>query len=254
MNQPSADIGEQPVRVENQNGSASVVLACEHASQFIPAQFNGLGLDAEAKVSHAAWDPGAGGVARHMADALDAVLVAGGVSRLIYDCNRPPNAPDAMPEQSEVFAIPGNRHLTDAQRAERIHSYYRPFQAALAKALKARSDPILVTIHSFTPVYHGRQRDVEIGVLHDKDTRLADALLVKAADHTDINVQRNQPYGPQDGVMHTLREHGIAHGHQNVMLEIRNDLIATKEQQIDIANMLCSWLGDALAKTGRGVA
>jgi predicted N-formylglutamate amidohydrolase len=91
-------------------------------------------------------------------------------------------------------------------------------------------------------------RDVEIGVLHDTDSRLADAMLDCAQAQTQNNVQRNEPYGPEHGVTHTLKEHAITQGHPNVMLEIRNDLIATPEQQKNMARMIAQWIAQACAQ------
>jgi len=209
-----------------------------------------LGLSAADQMSHAAWDPGGMAVAEHMARQLGAVLVASRVSRLVYDCNRPPAAPDAMPARSEVIDIPGNRDLNATDRVARTDTYYRPFEATLRRVVAKTQNPIIVTVHSFTPVYHGRARAVEIGVLHDSDTRLADALLETATDHTTANVQRNEPYGPEHGVTHTLREHALPDGHPNVMLEIRNDLIATAESQEEMAGMIANWLVAACAQIG----
>jgi predicted N-formylglutamate amidohydrolase len=130
--------------------------------------------------------------------------------------------------------------------------YYEPFRAALAQEVAARTSPVLVTIHSFTPVFHGRPRSVEIGILHDDDARLADAMLDSATRHTTLTTARNAPYGPEDRVTHTLREHALGAGHLNVMIEIRNDLIDTDTRQRDMAAMLSGWLGDALEKLAGG--
>jgi len=176
--------------------------------------------------------------------------VSSGVSRLVYDCNRPPHAHDAMPARSEVIDVPGNRDLDVVERAARVRDYYQPFCDQLQSVVQAKPAPVLVTVHSFTPVYHGQSRAVEIGVLHDSDTRLADAMLQTAAAYLDNDVQRNAPYGADDGVTHTLQEHGIQHGHLNVMLEIRNDLIATSEQQLAMAQAISRWLVEACAQLG----
>lgn len=243
------------VLAQNAQAGSSYVIVCEHASHDIPACFDGLGLDKDARNSHAAWDPGAMAVARHLARHFGAGLVASGVSRLIYDCNRPAWADDAMPAKSEVFDIPGNANLSQAEREARTNTYYRPFESALNKVIANVTDPVIVTVHSFTPVFHGARRSVEIGILHDSDTRLADAMLTLAAQHTDADVQRNAPYGPEHGVTHTLKEHGIKHGHPNVMLEIRNDLIATPQQQARMAEMLSRWIAEACKQmTVKGVA
>lgn len=244
QNAPKTDT----VTTLNPEGQSSVVLACEHASCFIPPIFNDLGLSDDAQKSHAAWDPGALGVAQGVSKRLDATLVASNVSRLVYDCNRPPSAVDAMPQKSEAISVPGNENLTPDQRRERAETYYEPFRANLARALSTKPAPILVTVHSFTPIYYGQQRAVEIGVLHDTDARLADAMMQLASVHTQAKVALNDPYGPEHGVTHTLKEHALKPGHLNVMLEIRNDLIQTPQDQDAMAECIANWLTDALSR------
>jgi len=115
--------------------------------------------------------------------------------------------------------------------------------------LDARDDPILVTVHSFNPVHSGRRRDVEIGVLHDADRRLADRLLA-ATGEDRFDIRRNAPYGPADGVTHTLKRHALPRGLLNVMLEVRNDLIADATGQERIAGWLAARLDQAVAEAG----
>jgi len=245
-------MGLDPARSDVVNATRAdsrsrIVVVCEHARAFIPADLYGLGLSADARRSHVAWDPGALGVAQAMSDRLDAVLVSSTVSRLVYDCNRPPDAPDAMPAKSEAYEIPGNADLGAAERAARTERYYEPFRQALAHQIARRGDVVLITIHSFTPTYHGQKRDVEIGILHDADSRLADAMLDRSSPY---DTRRNQPYGPENGVTHTLKEHALPGGHLNVMLEIRSDLIATPAQQARMAELLDGWLSAALESLG----
>jgi len=191
------------------DGKSAVVLVCEHASNRIPVSLGDLGLAGPALASHIAWDPGAAAVARALSRALDAPLVMPRFSRLVYDCNRPPDAPSAMPSRSERTEVPGNRSLTAAGRAARIAEVYQPFRDTLATVLSSRggrgAGPVLVTVHSFTPVYAGRRRLLDLGILHDSDRRLADALLRRLEREPGLAVRRNAPYGPQDGVTHTRR-------------------------------------------------
>ena len=248
MTQVPTTSTEGYVSVLNQTGKSPVVVVCEHASNFIPSAFNDLGLAVDDLDSHAAWDPGALAIAKGLSERLDAKLIASDVSRLVYDCNRPPSAPDAMPHQSEAIMVPGNTGLTAAQRQDRIDEFYKPFRATLAEAIAATSSPVIVTVHSFTPTYYGQKRAVEIGVLHDTDARLADVMLETASRFTKALVLRNDPYGPEHGVTHTLKEHALANGHLNVMLEVRNDLIQTTQQQDEMADCIANWLADALVR------
>ena len=235
-----------PVAVEGLGSQGPYVFVCEHASNRLPARLGNLGLDDDALMSHIAWDPGALAVARIMAKNLNSVLISQRFSRLVYDCNRPPEAPDSMPTLSEIYSIPGNENLSQADRDLRTNALYVPFRNQVADVLadrRGRGQPsILVTIHSFTPVYKGKHRAVEIGILHDDDTRLADRMLQVAMNSGLYVVQRNEPYGPKDGVTHTLKEHGLANGLLNVMIEVRNDLIREESGQGVMADFLTGLL------------
>ncbi|WP_278923142.1 MULTISPECIES: N-formylglutamate amidohydrolase [Pseudophaeobacter] len=239
--------------VSNGAGRGNAVILCEHASHHIPPRYGDLGLAEADRQSHAAWDPGARAVARLLSDALDAPLIASKVSRLVYDCNRPPEAASAMPEKSEVIEVPGNTNLTQDQRDERTATVYTPFCEAVSQVISTRKaaglTTALITIHSFTPVYYGSPRSVEIGILHDSDSRLADAMLDHASALPHRQVSRNDPYGPEDGVTHSLQLHGLQNGLANVMIEVRNDLLRTPEDEARIADELMALLRPALAAT-----
>ena len=226
---------------------APFLLVCEHASAYIPPQFHHLGLDSDARTSHIAWDLGARAVTEMLSEALSTTAIISEISRLVYDCNRSPDTNTAIPERSELFDVFGNQGLTTADRKARVDQYYRPFERCVAETIAASSTaPILVTIHSFTPVYFGQQRQVQLGIIHDRDTRMADAMLACAGDHTSFTVERNQPYGPMDdGLTHTLTEHGLNNGLLNVMIEMRNDLIQTPQQQVAMTDILTRLLTSA---------
>ncbi len=239
---------DQVVAVLNEEGDRRLILVCEHASNWIPPIYGDLGLDETARRSHAAWDIGALGVAMTLCRTLDAPLVIGRVSRLVYDCNRPPEAEDAVPPVSEIFAVPGNTGLSENARAERVETVYRPFENRLKQVMAAApADAALITIHSFTPVYHGRPRSVEIGVLHGEDPRLANAMMATANRLPRHRIRLNEPYGPHDGVSHTLNHHAVRNGSPNVMIEIRNDLIETPRAQYEMGELLADWLRATVA-------
>ncbi|MFA3915826.1 N-formylglutamate amidohydrolase [Ruegeria hyattellae] len=231
-------------RVLNAQGTGAAVLVCEHASRFIPAVLDRLRLDGEVTQSHAAWDIGAMELAVELMGALDAPLVHSRVSRLVYDCNRPPEVDSAVPARSERFDIPGNQGLSAAHHGQRVRDVYMPFRDLLAEVLTARAEPpLVITIHSFTPVYNGVYRNTELGILHDTDDRAAQALLNASAD-CGLRVALNEPYSARDGVTHTLREHAVSRGLHNVMLEVRNDLVDTPQGVNRIAGLLSPMLAD----------
>lgn len=244
------DAEGQAVGVENAAAVGDILLVCEHAFATIPQKLGTLGLSPEVLASHAAWDPGALAVARLLSERLNATLVFQRFSRLAYDCNRPPESPSAMPVKSEIYDIPGNVDLGEAERFARTSALYVPFHDRVSEIIAERQvagrNIVVVTIHSFTPVYHGQFREVQIGILHDSDSRLADAMLA-AAEGSALKVKRNEPYGPEDGVTHTLRLHAVPDGLLNVMIEIRNDLIASEQDQSAIADFLYELMGKALS-------
>jgi predicted N-formylglutamate amidohydrolase len=240
---------DDPVILVNGESDSPFVLICEHAGCRMPKSLGTLGLAPSELTRHIAWDIGAEGVARLTAGLLRAPLVLQRYSRLVYDCNRPPDSPDAIPAISELTAIPANQMLTPEAKLSRIQAIYRPFHAAIAGLLDHRAvqgmSSILVTVHSFTPIYKGARRALDLGILHDHDRRFADALLALFRRMNTVLVRRNEPYGPKDGVCHTLNLHAGIRGLRHAMIEIRNDLIADEQGQSQWAQRLAAMLNGA---------
>lgn len=243
---------------EGSAGEAGVVLVCEHASNRLSGPWADLGLDASAMQQHIAWDPGALGLARGLAARMarhcgGALLVHAPLSRLIYDLNRAPDLPGAMPERSEIHDIPGNARLSAEARVARTTALYAPFHATLmtelARQMALGRRPVVITVHSFTPVYAGIRREVEFGVIHDADVALARAIVEHAQD-SGLVTRLNEPYSAADHVTHTLRLHATPYGLHNAMLEVRNDLIAAAAAQDAMAGRLAPILVDAIETVG----
>ncbi|WP_343079900.1 N-formylglutamate amidohydrolase [Ostreiculturibacter nitratireducens] len=244
-------LADPVVMVETAPGQGPFLFVCEHASNIFPERFGTLGLTDKQRQAHIAWDPGALGLARGLLSRLGGAFVAAKVSRLIYDCNRPPHSPGAMVGRSEMYDIPGNASLSAEARLERTEAIYVPFCSALhgeiARRLAVGLLPVIVTVHSFTPTWFGAPRDVELGVIHDADPSLAREVLAAARSRTGLKAELNAPYSAADGVTHSLRLHAVPYGLPNVMLEIRNDLIATPEAEEAMADTLAPVLSAALA-------
>ncbi len=240
---------------ENEAARGPIVLVCEHASNHIPAAWGDLGLTDEQRSAHIAWDPGALGLARGLARRLDAVLVHAPVSRLVYDCNRALDMPGAMPARSEVHDIPGNAAISVQERLARTRAVYLPFHDGLhgliAQRIALGRRPVVVTIHSFTPVYFGKPRAVEFGVIHDADPAYAMAIVAAARAMTRLACDLNAPYSAADDVTHTLRVMATPYGLPNAMLEVRNDLIATAADQEAMAETLAPVLNMGLVEIQR---
>lgn len=209
-----------------------LILVCEHASRFIPDGLNDLGLSDEAAREHIAWDIGALALAEGLAEALGATLLAANYSRLLIDLNRPRHAPDSIALQSEIYQVPGNRDLDEATREYRRHCLFKPFHARLQTLIDARVEqnkPVrVVGIHSFTPIYYGQPRSLEVGVLYGQAREYAQQVIDGLSRHP-LKVAGNQPYKVDPLVDMTVPVHGDARGLDSVLIEVRNDLLRTPE-------------------------
>jgi len=248
--------GVESARLINPEGKAPIVLICEHASNFIPPFLNDLGLNKEGLVSHAAWDIGAYEMACEISELLDAPLIAAKVSRLVYDCNRAPESGSGIPSKSEVIDVPGNKNLSEIEINERVKHVYEPFHELINQTIynpdrlslsTQHTSPAIITIHSFTPVYFGEERSVELGILHDKDDRLAKLVMGEVKNRTQLKAEFNAPYDVSDNVMHTINKHAQEKNFMNVMIEIKNDLLSNSSDINAMAVDLSTSIYEALA-------
>jgi predicted N-formylglutamate amidohydrolase len=232
--------------VENPEGSGPFVILCDHASSRIPKQFDSVRFDPAMLALHIAWDPGALGVARHLSARLDAPLIWPDASRLLIDCNRAPDASSLIVVETERGPVDANRGLSVEHRQRRLAEIHAPYHAAIDACLKRRADAgrptALVAIHSFTPVFFGKPRPWQIGIVFGEDRRLADLLVSSLKADPALTVGINQPYSPADQVYYTVARHA-APGHlPAAMIEIRNDEIAKEAGQRAWADRLAQGL------------
>jgi len=237
------------VEPENAGGGAPILLVCEHASNVVPPEFDKLGLKDRDLTLHTAVDIGALPLARRLAYALDAPLVAAAVSRLVIDPNRAHDAPDLIVATAEGERVPGNEGLSGAERQDRIARFHEPFHRAIEKLLSSRPDiRAFVCVHTFTPALFGKARPWHVGILHDSDARLGDVLVDELSKDASLVVGRNEPYAPTDGVYYTATRHARARGLAPVMIEVRNDLLERDEDVARWADRLAKALRVALAQ------
>jgi len=244
--------------VEGAAAGSDFVLACDHAGRDIPRALDSLGLSDTELSSHIAWDIGSAGVARRLAERLDAALVLQRYSRLVIDCNRPLGSPESIAASSEWTHIVCNENLAAAAVDARVRDIFQPYHDALRGILDARQrerrQTILVSIHSFTPSYRGAARPWHIGVMYQRDTRLASELLRLLRRDERLPVGDNQPYSISDDTDYTIPVHGEARGIPHVALEIRQDLIADEAVQANWAGRLAKLLKQAAERLDAAVA
>ena len=236
------------------------VLCCDHAGRQIPRALGDLGVSAAELARHIAWDIGAAGVTRHLSSILGSFAILQTYSRLVYDCNRPLDAIDAVAVVSEHTRIPGNEGVTEEERAQRRTAIFEPYQDRLAEALTEREArgilTVLVSVHSFTPVFKGNARALHAGVLYNRDPRFGRAMLALLRADQELSqrlgggcmIGDNEPYALNDRSDYTVPTHGEKRGLLHVEMEIRQDLIAEDAGQAAWAKILARLLPEALER------
>jgi predicted N-formylglutamate amidohydrolase len=240
-----------PVTAYNEGGHSPLLLIADHAGNIIPRALRDLGVSPSERARHIGWDIGIAGVSKHLADALDSVLIMQNYSRLVIDCNRPPGVPSSMPEISEVTPIPGNVGLSDADKAARVTEIFQPYHDRLVAEIERRQQSdrpmALIAMHSFTPVYKGEARPWHIGLLYNRDARLSRRLLTLLRQQPGLVVGDQEPYKVDDQHDYAVPVHGEQRGLHHTAIEIRQDLIADENGQKEWAALLARLLPQAYA-------
>jgi predicted N-formylglutamate amidohydrolase len=238
-----------PVRILRPDGASDVLLAADHAGRLVPRALGTLGLDEAERSRHIAWDIGIAAVTEELAALIDATAMLQAYSRLVIDCNRAPGHPTSIPVVSETTPIPGNENLSDGDRAARRQAIFDPYHAALTRLLDTRQADgrrtIVVAMHSFTPVFKGVARAVEVGVLYHHETPLSRLMLDLLRGEGDLVVGANEPYAITDDSDYTVPVHGEGRGLPHVEIEIRQDLIAGPAGQSAWARRMARLLAEA---------
>ncbi|MDF1804674.1 N-formylglutamate amidohydrolase [Thalassovita sp.] len=242
----------EPYQIIGAERPSRWLVTCDHAANTVPPFVNGgqLGLAQGDMNRHIAYDVGAAGLATALAQALNAPAILSNFSRLVIDPNRGEDDPTLLMKLYDGTIIPANRHADAAELETRLNRCYRPYHSALAELAAQRENPVILSIHSFTRQLQGRApRPWHIGILYAADARLSKPLIRRLEAEPDLCVGENEPYGghlPGDAVA----RHAIAWQRHNTLVELRNDLIETEEQQQAWATRLAPILQSALEDVG----
>ena len=230
-------------------GQSIFVIVADHAGRRIPRRLNDLGLAEPELQRHIAWDIGALGVARQVAAALDAPLVAQNYSRLVIDCNRDPKVATSIPRVSEYVEIPGNVNVSEEEAAARRAEIFDPYHERIRMQLDARAaeqrPAILVAQHTMTDSYKGVRREMHAAVLYNRDRRFAGLVLDMLRREPGLNFADNEPYFVSDETDYTIPHHGEARGLPHVEIEVRQDLVSDEAGQSEWARRITRALKDA---------
>ncbi|MEE9139611.1 MAG: N-formylglutamate amidohydrolase [Alphaproteobacteria bacterium] len=241
-----------PFEAINTQGPAPLLFVCDHASRAIPRVLGSLGLDEAARRGHVAWDIGAGEVTRRLSARFGAPALLANYSRLAIDLNRALDDPTSIALISDGVIIPGNRNLMPDAVEARAEALFRPYHSAVEQALARFCGrgvtPAFVSVHSFSPVYRKETRPWHIGILWDRDPRMALPFMEKFINGWDVCIGDNLPYSGRDHYAYTVDCHAARAGLPHLAMEIRHDLVATRKGVAlwseRIGNVLAEMLAD----------
>lgn len=240
-----------PVDCRRLDGPSDIFLTCDHAGRRLPRSLGDLGIGAGELDRHIAWDIGAADMAERMSERLDAPLVMQRYSRLVIDCNRPPTVPSSIATVSEGIGIPGNHELPQHQAHARLREIFDPYHdridAELELRRRAGRRAVLVSVHSFTPVFEGERRPWDLGLLYNRDPGFAHSISDEL-NGSGLSVGYNVPYAVTDVHDYTIPVHGERRAIPHVMIEVRQDLIDKKHGQDAWADRLSDLLHRALER------
>ena len=239
-----------PAQVVNEGGRANILLVGDHAGNAIPSSLGDLGLSAADRHRHIAWDLGVRALGEHLAPLLGATFIHQHFSRLVIDCNRDPRAAASIVEVSDETTVPGNLGLDAAAREARRAAIHEPYHARIASEIARRRSgagvPVLVALHSFTPVLGRAARPWQLGILHDRgDTRLTRATLARLRQEANLTVGDNEPYR-MDGTDYTVPRHAYENEVPYLEVEFRQDLLEHPDDVRRWAARFALWLTDAI--------
>jgi predicted N-formylglutamate amidohydrolase len=240
----------EPIERIDGRSDAGLLLLCDHASNGLPGNYGTLGLTACDLERHIAYDIGAAHLTRRLAAQLGAPALLTRFSRLLIDPNRGACDPTLVMRLSDRRLIPGNATIDAAEIARRRDLYWMPYRAAINATIETMSahgsSPAVISIHTFTPVWRGVPRPWQIGILWDSDARLAHPL-IDALKARGLTIGDNEPY---DGALpgDTLHAHVTTHGLAGLLIEVRQDLVASPKNAHGWSDLLAEVLRPLLVR------
>jgi len=208
-----------------------LIFICDHASNFIPSDYNNLGLEEKHLKSHIAFDLGARKFCQVLSEILKQTSFYANFSRLLIDTNRSEYSNQLIISKSAEIEIPGNQNIDNSEKEKRLKLFHRQYHQGLSNLItkkKKEFDKVyLISIHSFTKKFIDRKRGIEIGLLWNKNMNLL-IPIQKSLTNLNFHFGRNFPYSGFH-YNYTLDRHSNGNNIENISIEIRNDLICNKK-------------------------
>lgn len=221
--------------------AAELLFTCEHASNRLPERWRWPAEDERLVEDHWAYDLGAADLTRELAAAANADAVLSRFTRLLADPNRPESSDTLFRRNADQAPVLLNQRLDAHDRRHRLESYYRPYHAAVDAVVASSAANILFAVHTFTPVYEGRRRELEVGVLFDDEQSLAEGLL-GGLTAAGLSAAANEPYSGREGLIYAVDRHAKTHGRRALEIEVRQDLATDPSFRAKLVSLILAGL------------
>lgn len=204
------------------------IITCEHGGNRVPAPYRPLFRGQSALLnSHRGYDPGSLVMAKALAGAFTAPLVASTVSRLLIDLNRSIGHPQLFSALTRAAPAP--------TRAQIVEEHYRPYRMQVERLVRqaaARGHRVIhLSSHSFTAELDGKVRGADVGLLYHPGRRGEAEACARwketlTALAPQLRVRRNYPYaGKADGLTSHLRAHFAPSDYVGIELEVNQGIV-----------------------------
>ncbi|MBX3181706.1 MAG: N-formylglutamate amidohydrolase [Polyangiaceae bacterium] len=232
---------EDAYEVARVGAATRVIFSAEHASNRLPDGWRWPEADLALADSHWAWDPGVRELCLELTERLRTTAVLARFSRLLADPNRPEGHPELFRKEADGAPVALNQALSDEEIERRLERCYRPYHARLDGEVARHPAPLCFSIHSFTPVYQGTPRTLELGVLFNEEVALAESLAAHLGQ-AGYDVRLNEPYSGKAGLIYSIEQPARRHGRRALELEARSDLLTDGAFRSRLLERLAEWL------------
>ena len=202
-----------------------ILFIADHASNYIPKSLDNLGLNKNLFNTHIAYDLGIKELCINLSKLLKSKFITGEYSRLIIDLNRGLSDPTLIPEIVDRKIIPKNIKLSKNEKRNRISEVYNRYHNNIKRTIKSDHITILISLHSFNPIFKNKKRNIHFGILSNQDRRLSNYIITEMRQR-GLKVGDNEPY-EGNLIGDTMYKHGLKNNLYHTLIEVRNDLLSS---------------------------
>ena len=223
-----------------------ILIIADHASNFVPKENNNLGVPNSFLNQHIAYDIGVKELSLDLSNRLKCKVIQGKYSRLLIDLNRDLDDPTIIPEIVDGNIIPGNIGLSKSEVRLRVKKIYNKYHQEIERTIKNEEVKVILSLHSFNPIFKNKKRFLEFGVLSNEDKTLSSIIIGQLKLHK-LNVGDNKPY-KGNLIGDSMYRHGLRNRLPHALIEVRNDLLSNPTKIKRVSRLLHKTIVASLKK------